>query len=59
MPPATQATWTSGPREGGDPVEPGQFVGVADGVDAGDPTVLDGEAHRSVDLTADVDPAAR
>ena len=46
------------PCERGDPVEPGQLVRVADGVDAGDPTVLDGEAHRGVDLTADVDPAA-
>ena len=46
----------SGPGECGDPVEPGQLVRVADGVDAGDATVLDGEAHRGVDLTADVDP---
>ena len=46
------------PCERGDPVESGQLVRVADGVDVGDPTVLDGEAHRGVDLTADVDPAA-
>ena len=48
-----------GPCERGDPVEPGELVRVADGVDAGDPTVLDGEAHRGVDLAADVDAGWR
>ena len=47
--------WVSGPCECGDPVEPGQLVRVGDDVDADDPTVLDGEAHRG-GLTADVDP---
>jgi hypothetical protein len=48
--------WGSGPCEWGEPSEPGQLVRVADGVDAGDPAVLDGDTDRSVDLTADVDP---
>jgi hypothetical protein len=46
----------SGPGDRSDAVEPGQLVRVADGVDAGDATVLDGDAHRGGDLTADVDP---
>ena len=46
-----------GPRERGDAVESGQLVGVADGEDVGDATVLDGEAHRGVELTTDLDPA--
>jgi hypothetical protein len=43
------------PCECGDGVDPGQFVRVADGVHAGDPTVLDGEAQGGVDLTAAVE----
>src|SRR5262245_34603418 len=50
-----QGAGGSGARECGDPVEPGQLVRVGDGVDAGDPTVLDGKAHRRVELTASVD----
>ena len=45
----------SGPRQCGDPVQPGQLARVADGVDARDAPVLDGEAHRGVELTADVE----
>jgi hypothetical protein len=36
--------------------ESSELVWVAHGVDAGDAPVLDGEAHRSVELPADVDP---
>ena len=46
----------SGACDRGDPVEAGELLRVADGVDVGDPTVLDRDAHRGVDLTADVDP---
>src|SRR5262249_43623404 len=45
----------SGPRECGDPVEPGQLLRVGDDVDAGDPTVLDGDAHRRVERGSGVD----
>jgi len=37
---------------------PGELVRVADGVDPGNLTVLHGKAHRSVELTAEVDPGA-
>jgi hypothetical protein len=58
--PATRSTpSTSGPCERSDAVEPGQLVRVAHSVDAGDPAVLDGHADRRVELSADVDPAAR
>jgi hypothetical protein len=46
----------SGPCESCDPVESGELVWVADGVDAGDAPVLDGDAHGGVDLPADVEP---
>ena len=49
---------TSRPCECGDAVEPGELVRVADGVDAPDPAVLDGDAHGGVELAADVDPDA-
>ncbi len=54
--PGNEPTCRSGPCECGDPVESGELVRVADRVDAGDATVLDGEAHCGVDLTADVEP---
>jgi predicted RNA polymerase sigma factor len=50
---------TSGPGERCELAEPGELVRVADGVDAGDPPVLDGEAHCGVELAIDVDPDGR
>src|SRR5581483_804328 len=41
--------------EGGDLVQSGQLVRIADGVDAGDAAVLDGDAHCRVERAADVD----
>jgi hypothetical protein len=46
-------------EHGGDPVESRELLWVADGVDASDAPVPDGEAHGSVDLPADVEPGWR
>lgn len=54
--PAARRSGGLGPCESGGPVEPGELVWVADGVDVGDAPVLDGEAHGGVDLPADVEP---
>ena len=43
----------------GDAVESRPLVRFRDGVDADDATVLDGEAHGSVELTADIHPERR
>src|SRR5438874_13600628 len=49
----------SRPGERGDHVQPGELVRVADGVDARDAAVLDGEAHRCVERAADLDAGGR